>query len=608
MEKVKICEHCKKPFKTSSSRKKYCDRNHTSKCEYCGKEFPIANTYDGFHRRFCSQKCASLYNSSAKHSVCSVCGKLNSDTSQSICEDCRTIECPICGNRFILTSDEYIRGKKTCSEACRYALSQQTYSKNYGKELNPDGHKAMMSKYKQTCIDRFGVDNPMKSREVSRKAVETKREIYGEDLAGITEKIESTLESRYGSPHLMHIDSFKEKSRKTCMFRYGVDNYAKSIQFLEGSIISPEKAEAAKRFRDNPHEFISANFPDRPSLGDISKAVGMRESSVGWIIDKQSCQDDVRWVFSKMEEEVTEYIKHICPSANIVANTRKIITPYELDIYLPEYKLAIECNPTSTHNSSFSSGFGDHDKKGTNYHKMKSDECAKHGIFLFHIFGYEWSHKQEVIKSMIRNILGKNKSRIGARECEIREVSYADSCAFLEENHRQGMCNSSVRIGLYYKGELVSLMTFGKMRSTIGTCANADNSSLLELSRFCNRLNTSVAGGASKLFNYFCANYPWKEIRSFSDKAHTKGNLYKKLGFRNVRESEPGYVWVNMKSDLGYSRLNTQKSNICKFLNDDSIDLNLSETQIMEAHGYAKVCDSGTVLWSIVNDSKEENI
>lgn len=227
---------------------------------------------------------------------------------------------------------------------------------------------------------------------------------------------------------------------------------------------------------------------------------------------------------------------------------------------------------------------------------MKTNMCADKKIFLFHIFGYEWTHRKDVVKSMLRNVLGKNLHKIYARTTCVKEISDIDCMNFLNTNHRQRGVHSKIRLGLYYKSELVSVMTFSNMRNTIGT-GKDDLSNCYELVRFCNKLDTSVVGGASKLFKYFIMHWNPSQIRSFSDRAHTKGTLYSKLGFTIGRYSTPGYVWVSMKTDVAYSRNNAQKQNIQQFLNDNTIDLSNTETEIMKAHGYAQVFDSGTVLW-----------
>lgn len=176
-------------------------------------------------------------------------------------------------------------------------------------------------------------------------------------------------------------------------------------------------------------------------------------------------------------------------------------------------------------------------------------------------------------------------------------MSNEDCCKFLDDNHRQGSLSASIRLGLRIKGtdELVSVMTFNKVRNTIGYTGQ-DN--FVELSRFCSKLNTSVVGGASKLLKYFLGINKNCNIVSFSDRAHTRGNLYSKLGFQPVKSSYPGYVWVNILDDSYYNRVSCQKKNLRNLFNDDSVDIyNKTEKEIMEEHGYAQVFDSGTIRW-----------
>ena len=194
---------------------------------------------------------------------------------------------------------------------------------------------------------------------------------------------------------------------------------------------------------------------------------------------------------------------------------------------------------------------------------------------------------------MIRNLLNCNTSKLFARKLTIMEVNSKDASIFLEENHRQGKAGSRIRLGLYNNNELVSLMTFGKMRHTVGR----QNEAEWELTRFCNKLSTSVVGGASKLFRYFISTYHPQSILSFSDRAHTKGKLYHILGFHNIRTGDPSYVWVNTDDDKAYHRINAQKRNIQTFLHDYDIDLSKSEKQIMEEHNFCQVYDSGTITW-----------
>ena len=295
-----------------------------------------------------------------------------------------------------------------------------------------------------------------------------------------------------------------------------------------------------------------------------------------------------------MEHELAEFLQSLDENIVFRYHDRSIISPLELDIYLPDHKIAFECNPTFTHNSS-RGGFQTK-PISYNYHQIKTNKCEDAGVFLFHIYGHEWTHRKEQIYSMIRNLLSLAENKIYARKCIIREVDAKQTREFLNQNHLQGYSGSKISLGLYYYDELVSIMTFGKMRSTIGT-DSSDLSNCWELVRFCSKLNTSVIGGASKLFSYFINRYSPQQIRSFSDRSHTRGNLYSILGFKEIRRSGPNYVWVEESTDISYHRSSTRKASLTKFLKDDSIDLTKTEKQIMEEHGYVQVFDSGTITW-----------
>ena len=378
--------------------------------------------------------------------------------------------------------------------------------------------------------------------------------------------------------------------------KYNVDWFSQSGEWKRNRMTNPDKYDDFMQFDADPASYIKSTFPDRkPSLIELCESVGVGGEAVGLRLQRADCVDMVDYVLSTMEREVCDAIHSIDSDIHIVKNTKHVITPYELDIYLPDFNFAIECNPTSTHNSSVNTFDRDDEPTPIGYHKMKTDMCEERGIFLFHIFGYDWTHRREVILSMIRNYLHRNSETIYARNTKLQMVSDSEAAKFLNDNHRQGYANASVRLGLLYNNEMVSLMTFGRMRSTIGT--TVDDNRGWELVRFCSKQNTSVVGSASKLFKFFIDNYSPERIISFSDRAHTQGNLYSTLGFKDIRHSDPGYMWVDSRTDKAYHRVNAQKHNLKKFLADDTIDLSQTEKQLMESHGYLQVFDSGTITW-----------
>ena len=280
---------------------------------------------------------------------------------------------------------------------------------------------------------------------------------------------------------------------------------------------------------------------------------------------------------SKAEQEIADYLKQF---VNVEQSNKKELEGKELDIFIPELRLAIEFNGLYWHSDRF---------KDKNYHVNKLKMCKEKEIKLIQIFEDEWRHKKEIIKSRLLNLIGKNETKIFARKCEVREVNSKDSIKFLEDNHIQGGLGAKVRLGLYHNEELVSLMTFGGFRKSLGRDAKEGS---FELLRFCNKLNTSVVGGASKLLKSFYKDNECNNLISYADLRWSEGNLYETLGFEKQRESEPNYFYT--KGITREGRFKFKKDTLVKL----GYDENKTEKQIMEELGYNRIYDAGAILFT----------
>jgi hypothetical protein len=257
-------------------------------------------------------------------------------------------------------------------------------------------------------------------------------------------------------------------------------------------------------------------------------------------------------------------------SGTILTNNRSIISN-ELDIYLPELEIAFEFNGLYWHSELH---------KGRNYHISKTNECLDKGINLIHIWEDDWDNKKDIVKSIILNKLGRS-NKIFARRCEIKIVNNKDVREFLLNNHIQGFVGSKIKLGLYYENELVSLMTFGNLRKSLGQVSIIGS---YELLRFCNKLNINVIGGASKLLKYFIKIYGVKRIVSYADKDWSIGSLYYTLGFENIKESKPDYKYI-----VGGKRIH--KSNFKKSMTG------ISESKL----DIPKIYDCGKIKFEYLN-------
>ena len=279
---------------------------------------------------------------------------------------------------------------------------------------------------------------------------------------------------------------------------------------------------------------------------------------------------------SKPENEICDFLKSF--NLKVKTSTTSIIKPQQLDIYLPDYNIAIEFNGLYWHNEL---------KLDKNYHLNKTNICKQNGIKLIHIFEDEWLYKQDIVKSRLLNILGLTKNKIFARKCIIKEVSSKESRLFLENNHLQGFTNSSVNVGLYYNNELISLMTFNKPRLGIGFKHDG-----YELSRFASKLDCNVIGGADKLLNYFVKNHNPKSIISYADRRWSQGDLYEKLGFELVKVNKPNYWYIVGK--IRKHRFNFRKTILAK----EGFDtINKTEHQIMLEREIYRIYDCGTITY-----------
>lgn len=163
---------------------------------------------------------------------------------------------------------------------------------------------------------------------------------------------------------------------------------------------------------------------------------------------------------SKPESDIIDFIKTFY-NGEIINNTRNIISPLELDIYIPEYKIAIEYNGLKWHSEEFN--------KDKNYHLVKLNKCNELGINLIQIFEDEYLEHKEIVLSKIKHLLKKDcdLSKVFARKCIVKEIDKNISKDFLEKNHIQGFSASTVYLGGFYNNELVGVMTFKEEKKVI---------------------------------------------------------------------------------------------------------------------------------------------
>lgn len=284
---------------------------------------------------------------------------------------------------------------------------------------------------------------------------------------------------------------------------------------------------------------------------------------------------------SNIEKDFLCFIKSIY-DGDIIENDRTILKGKELDVYIPEKNIAFEVNGLMWHSEKFNE-----DKK---YHLKKTELCNQEGIKLIHIFEDEWYDKNDIIKSMVRNTLKLNENKIYARKCQIREINRSETVTFLNNNHIQGYVDSKIKIGLFYDNNLVSVMTFGSERLNLGRKSKLGS---YEMLRYCSIKNTNIIGGASKLLSYFIKKYNPNEIISYANRRFGDGDLYVKLKFDFIKNTDVNYSYViNKKRE---NRFKHRKDILVK----NGYDKNKTEHEIMLSRGIYRIYDCGTKLFKM---------
>ena len=336
---------------------------------------------------------------------------------------------------------------------------------------------------------------------------------------------------------------------------------------------------------DKLRDFMESKYKGfKPTIKQVAVDLSISESYMGKLIHSYNLNGlvDCNITRSMAEDELVNFIKSIVPDGDIKLNSRQVIAPKEIDIYIPSKKIAIEFNGTYWHSSY---------KHPNNYHQLKSIECIKKGIRLIHIFEYEWHNKEtkEKIKNLLTNVLTNSNIIVYARNTDVHDISSSEAMEFCEKYHLQGSAQSAINIGCYNNdNELIGVMTFGVPRF--------DAYSDYELIRLCWKTGISVVGGAEKMFKYFTDRYlkPKESIITYCDISKFDGNVYFRLGMEsNVNElTDPGYVWVSPDQKEVLSRYQTQKH---KLLDLGLGNIGRTEDEIMYKLGYYKVYNSGNL-------------
>jgi len=277
--------------------------------------------------------------------------------------------------------------------------TKKTKLQRYGSEtfVNPD--LAAITK-----LEKYG-DQNFNNRDKFRQTMDNKS--VGEKEQ-IVKNRQLTAMSKYGVDSFSKTAEFKEKYSATCLEKYGVDNAAKSEEVIN-KIKNTMYEKYGMHYNQThiPNKILKilmnkklfVEYATGKSRVAIANKLDVDVTTIVKYIEKYDCENVLVNIASYPEQLLYEFIQENY-NTEIIRNSRKIIKPLELDIYLPKYKLAIEFNGIYYHRPD---KYGGKDQ-WFQYHKNKITDCKEKGINLLHLWENYGNHDDLVKNAMNGNI------------------------------------------------------------------------------------------------------------------------------------------------------------------------------------------------------------
>lgn len=430
-----------------------------------------------------------------------------------------SLQCDSCGIKKdiqykLYTSYGYENGEYYCRK-CK--LKKNNIDK-WGVE-NVFQLESVKNKIKKTNLEKWGVENPSQNKEINKKI---KDKISKLDKESINKKRIKTLIDKWGVDNISKLEETKNKKIESYKQKYNTDHNKKSDFFR---MCNFKIGKDANYIRYNGNGISTFKCEEKNHEFDIY---------IDNYLKRIKCKTTLCTICNPIDNHQSGkeiklyYLIKTLYNGEIIQNYK--LKKHEIDIYVPELKIGFELNGIYWHSDKF---------KSKNYHLDKTNFFKENGIRIIHIWEDDLDNKFEIIKSHISNLFNLC-DKIFARKCHVKEIDKIEIVRrFLDSNHIQGYVNSNIKLGLYLEDELIGIMTFDHFEGRNKMIENEWN-----LNRFCNKLNISVIGGASKMLKYFIKKYRPNRIVSYADKDWSNGHLYNKLGFSKIKEIGPDYKYL----------------------------------------------------------------
>ena len=557
---------------------------------------------------------------------CKICNELflPSYSAQTICDKDHIVSCPICGKPMIWNSTAKI---PPCSKECKRILRRQNNMKKYGVD-HPMKLKEVREKQYRTMKDRYGVEHALQSSELKNKAMETNSKKFGTDWAIANEEVHNrakeTMKKKYGAPTTLQSKELRKKYEYTMNATYGVSNPMKCEEIRNKSkdtlkykygVDNPMKCEEIRNRMSNT---IRKRLPSEwEDIKNKCKTTWMNNLGVDnpskdkQVIDKIT-DTFLRKYGVKRAIEVPEF-------RNKMINT--MIERYGVPYFVQDLKG--NQGKISNINKKFAKKLEERNipyelefplgNKNFDFHILGTNLLIEiDPTYTHNIIGNHWNknginpnyhlNKSQLAEDngyhcihifdwddedKIIDIIEPNKRIIYARKTNIYHIDNKYADEFLNKNHIQGTCK-----GMTLCLGLVYEDELVQLM-TFGPSRYSKSHSM-ELLRLCSLPHVRVIGGASKLFSYAVNYYELDNIISYCDRSKFNGGVYSNIGMIKIRDTSPQEVW-SYKDRRITANLLRQRGFDQLF--NTNYGKNTSNDRLMIENGWLPVFDCGQYVY-----------
>lgn len=226
---------------------------------------------------------------------------------------CVDVECDYCHTIKHKPYKDYLYGHTYETDACKNCISKKNkeiFMEKYGVD-NVFRLKEIREKIEASNLEKYGVKNLFSSKEIQEKIKQTSLKKYGTEHPSasneVKQKFKDTCLQKFGGCGPMSSSEVRKKSRDTCIEKYGVDSVAKL-----DTVINKRKQTCVERYGvENPMQVDM--FYEKAMSTNISKY------GVPHVTQSEEIKQKVRYTFLEKygvdnPMKLTEVRSKVCES------------------------------------------------------------------------------------------------------------------------------------------------------------------------------------------------------------------------------------------------------------------------------------------------------